>query len=321
MILIALGANLPSRAGAPELTLRAALAAIDRRGIRTGPVSHFYRTPAWPEPVDPWFVNAAARLTTRLGPLQLLELLHDVETEFGRNRSGETKKNAPRTLDLDLLDYEGLIQPGPPELPHPRIAERGFVLIPLRDIASDWRHPVTGKSVDEMIATLGPAIAEVELVSTARGHELGRLDVDRLSFRPVRESDADLVLAITELSMRPYVEQTLGEWVEADIRRRFSTLTDTILRYDGYDIGCVALKEEADALRLLKIFIVPSYQNRGIGSHLVRQLCERSLVSGKPLRLRVLRSNPARRLYERLGFALTEATQTHYHLEWDPRRG
>jgi 2-amino-4-hydroxy-6-hydroxymethyldihydropteridine diphosphokinase len=157
MILIALGANLPSRAGAPELTLGATLAAIRRRGVGTGPVSHFYRTPAWPEPVDPWFVNAAAGLTTRLGPLQLLELLHDVETEFGRNRSGEAKRNAPRALDIDLLDYHGVIQSGPPELPHPRIAERAFVLVPLRDVAPKWTHPVSGKCVSDLIAALGEA--------------------------------------------------------------------------------------------------------------------------------------------------------------------
>jgi 2-amino-4-hydroxy-6-hydroxymethyldihydropteridine diphosphokinase len=157
MILIALGANLPSRAGAPDVTLRAALAAIERRGVRTGPVSHFYRTPAWPEPVDPWFVNAAAGLTTRLGPLQLLELLHDVEMEFGRRRSADVKKNAPRTLDIDLLDYNGKIQSGRPELPHPRIAERAFVLVPLRDIAPDWVHPITQRSMDEMIAELSAA--------------------------------------------------------------------------------------------------------------------------------------------------------------------
>ena len=161
MILIALGANLPSSSGPPELTLRAALRTLGRRGAGLGAVSHFYRTPAWPEPVDPWFVNAAARLATRLGPLELLSLLHEVETEFGRKRSGHPEeKNRPRTLDLDLLDYDGLIQAGPPQLPHPRISERAFVLIPLRDVAPEWRHPVSGRSLAELISALGPA-AEV----------------------------------------------------------------------------------------------------------------------------------------------------------------
>jgi 2-amino-4-hydroxy-6-hydroxymethyldihydropteridine diphosphokinase len=157
MILIALGANLPSRAGPPNITLRAALRSLSRRGARLRAVSHFYRTPAWPEPVDPRYVNAAAWLATRLGPFELLNMLHEVETEFGRDRSVAPEiKNAPRTLDLDLLDYEGLVQAGPPQLPHPRISDRSFVLVPLRDIAPDWRHPVSGRSLRELLAALGP---------------------------------------------------------------------------------------------------------------------------------------------------------------------
>ena len=166
MILIGLGANLPSRAGAPQVTLRAALATLGRRGIGITAVSHFWRTAAWPEPVDPRYVNATAGLATRLGPLELLNVLHEVETEFGRDRSGDmVKKNAPRTLDLDLLDYNGLVQAGPPELPHPRIEARAFVLIPLREVAPDWRHPVSGRSISELIAALGPAAAEPELIT------------------------------------------------------------------------------------------------------------------------------------------------------------
>ena len=164
MILIALGANLPSRAGPPEVTLRVALAALRGRGIWVLAESHFWRTPAWPEPVDPRYVNAAAGLATRLGPLELLNVLHEVETEFGRDRSGDVKKNAPRTLDLDLLDYDGLVQAGPPELPHPRMERRAFVLIPLREIAPHWRHPVSGQGISELVEALGPAAAEPELI-------------------------------------------------------------------------------------------------------------------------------------------------------------
>ena len=166
MILIALGANLPSSAGAPEATLRAALAALGRRGVRVGPVSHFWSTPAWPEPLDPRYVNAAARLTTGLRPLELLALLHEVETEFGRQRSLDSdNKNRPRTLDLDLLDYDGLVQSGPPNLPHPRMSDRAFVLVPLREIAPDWRHPVSGKSIEALIAALGDAAEVPQLLA------------------------------------------------------------------------------------------------------------------------------------------------------------
>ena len=151
MILIALGANLPSRAGSPAATLRAALNQLSQNGAVPLAVSPFYATPAWPDPRDPEFVNAVARIDTQLPPAQLMELLHGVEAAFGRARN---LRNAPRTLDLDILDYAGHVEQGPPILPHPRIAGRAFVLIPMRDVAPGWRDPVSGKSVDELIAAL-----------------------------------------------------------------------------------------------------------------------------------------------------------------------
>jgi len=151
MILIALGGNLPSRAGAPRETLKAALEELDHRAVKIVAVSPYYVTPAWPDPKDPPFVNAVARVETALSPATLLAQLHQTETSFGRVRS---TRNAPRTLDLDLLDYDGRKEPGPPELPHPRIADRAFVLVPLADVAPQWRHPQTGRSAAEMLAAL-----------------------------------------------------------------------------------------------------------------------------------------------------------------------
>lgn len=151
MILIALGANIPSAVGEPRATLRAALTAIEGRGVLVEQVSHFYRSEAWPDPSDPPFVNAVARLRTPLSPAELLALLQDVEAEFGRVR---TIPNAPRALDLDLIDYEGRVEQGEPDLPHPRAASRAFVLIPLRDVAPEWRHPVNGRNITELIAGL-----------------------------------------------------------------------------------------------------------------------------------------------------------------------
>ena len=151
MILIALGANLRSSAGEPAATLQAALAALETRGADVQAVSKFYATPAWPDPNDPPFVNAVAHIETALPPRELLATLHDIEMAFGRRRS---ERNAPRTLDLDLLDYDGRIETGPPELPHPRMAQRGFVLIPLADVAPGWRHPITGRSLQSLIADL-----------------------------------------------------------------------------------------------------------------------------------------------------------------------
>jgi 2-amino-4-hydroxy-6-hydroxymethyldihydropteridine diphosphokinase len=151
-ILIALGANIPSAEGPPEATLKAALAALETRGVKILAISRFHQTPAWPDPADPPFTNAVAEIETQLQPVALLRLLHEVETAFGRKRS---VPNAPRSLDLDLLDYRGLIERGDLELPHPRIADRRFVLEPLAEIAPLWRHPVTGQTVDALLRARG----------------------------------------------------------------------------------------------------------------------------------------------------------------------
>jgi 2-amino-4-hydroxy-6-hydroxymethyldihydropteridine diphosphokinase len=154
MIVIALGANLPWRDSAPAQTLRAALRALSQNGVNLMKVSHIYRTSAWPNASDPEFVNAIASVETILPPHALMELLHGIEDSFGRRRG---KKNAPRTLDLDLIDYDGRVEAGPPVLPHPRADRRAFVLTPLSEIAPDWRHPVSRKTAAELLAALPEA--------------------------------------------------------------------------------------------------------------------------------------------------------------------
>ena len=154
MVIIGLGANLPSgaeKARNPAETLHDALCHLGNQDVVIGQVSRFYRTPAWPDPADPPFVNAVALVETKRDPLKFLEMLHATERVFGRVR---TMPNAPRTLDLDLLDYDGLVQLGPPELPHPRMTQRAFVLVPLSDVAPHWRDPKTGQSLAELIGRL-----------------------------------------------------------------------------------------------------------------------------------------------------------------------
>ena len=149
--LIGLGANIPSVAGAPAATFNVALAALAKAGVEITAVSPFYETEAWPDPAQPHFLNAAAAIRTFLQPFALLTLLHEVETAFGRKRS---VPNAARSLDLDLLDYAGAILDGPVILPHPRIAQRRFVLEPLKAVAPDWRHPVSGQDLDALLKAL-----------------------------------------------------------------------------------------------------------------------------------------------------------------------
>ena len=154
MIFIALGANLPFAAAAPEQTLRTSLRLLSDNGAKVVSVSRFFMTPSWPDPSDPPYVNAAAMVATSLAPGALMGLMHDIENRLGRVRG---KRNAPRCLDLDLLDYGGQVDLGPPILPHPRIENRGFVLIPLADIAPGWVHPVSGRKVRELIGALSGA--------------------------------------------------------------------------------------------------------------------------------------------------------------------
>lgn len=156
MIFIGLGANLPSRAGSPRDTLGAALADLERAGVKVLGRSAWFETAPVPVSDQPWFVNAVAGVETRLPPTDLLALLHKIEADYGRER---TAVNGARTLDLDLLAYHDMVNPGPeaPLLPHPRLAGRAFVLRPLAELAPDWRHPATGQAIGELLAGLDPA--------------------------------------------------------------------------------------------------------------------------------------------------------------------
>lgn len=151
MIVIALGANLSSSAGPPQSTLRIGLNCLSENGVKPVSVSRLFRTPAWPDPGDPPFVNAVAAVETALPPEALMRELLRVEDSFGRIR---TVPNAPRTLDLDLIDYHGMVMTGALSLPHPRVSSRAFVLIPLADVDPDWHHPVTGRSLSDLIRAL-----------------------------------------------------------------------------------------------------------------------------------------------------------------------
>ena len=153
MIYVALGANIPSPAGPPAVTLRRALAAMPKHGIQVVAVSRFYRTPAWPAGDQPDFVNAVAEVCTKRGPNELLRALLVIERAFGRERK---TKWEPRALDLDLIDYGGLISDAAHlSLPHPWMHERAFVLKPLADIAPAWRHPDTGQGVFDLLKIVG----------------------------------------------------------------------------------------------------------------------------------------------------------------------
>jgi 2-amino-4-hydroxy-6-hydroxymethyldihydropteridine diphosphokinase len=166
-IFVGAGANLPHPSYAsPRETLQAALLELDRRSIRVLRYSRWYRTAPVPVSEQPWYVNVVAELATSLSADDLLATLHEIEELFGRVR---TVANAPRLIDLDLLDYRGEIVAqggGRAVLPHPRMAERAFVLRPLADLAPAWRHPVSGASIRDLLAAL-PADQRAEPLPAA----------------------------------------------------------------------------------------------------------------------------------------------------------
>lgn len=165
MILIGLGANLPSaRFGAPKETLEAALAELEARGVRVVKRSRWYSSAPVPPSGQPRYINAVVAVETELSPEDLLHLLHAIEHDFGRHR---TVGNAAREIDLDLLAYDEVVSPQlPPILPHPRMAERAFVLRPLCDIDPAWRHPVSGRSARDLAEAVAEG-ADVELYEEA----------------------------------------------------------------------------------------------------------------------------------------------------------
>ena len=180
--LIAIGANLPFEGAPPEFTLRRAMVDLGEGAGLIRATSRFFSTPAFPAGAGPDYVNGAVAVETTLSETALLEVLHRIEQRFGRER---VQRWGQRTLDLDLVAFGSRIHPDlatfeawrdlPVEaqssraptdliLPHPRLQDRGFVLVPLGDIAPSWVHPVSGETVSQMLAAL-PDAARREVVA------------------------------------------------------------------------------------------------------------------------------------------------------------
>ena len=172
---IALGANLPSPIGTALETLTKALGLFAGESLAIQRISKWYATPAYPVGSGPDFVNAVALVETNLLPYKILDALHRIEGTLGRTRENRWE---PRICDLDLIDCGNLILPDkktfiewrdlklsdqttrtPTQLilPHPRLQDRAFVLVPMQDVSPEWVHPITGFGISEMIKALPKA--------------------------------------------------------------------------------------------------------------------------------------------------------------------
>ena len=167
-ILLALGSNVSNDLLDSYDLVKKSISELCKKTIKKINISNFYQTPAFPIGAGPDFINCVISAYTELDSLALLEELHWIEAKFGRKR---LKRWGQRTLDIDLLDYDFNIKPNityvqkwlnmplgqqlkqiPNQLilPHPRLQERAFVLIPMVDVAPDWMHPILGKTTLEM---------------------------------------------------------------------------------------------------------------------------------------------------------------------------
>lgn len=173
-VLVALGSNVKSHAGTPVETLIAAIEALSTSELEVERISRIFTTPAVPKGSGPDFANAVLSAKTTLPAPEVLGLLHRIEAQFSRERP---QRWGPRTLDLDLLafgqdvhpdagtfahwaqlspDTQHSVAPDTLIVPHPRLHERGFVLLPMMDIAPTWCHPVLGKTTQQMVQDLPP---------------------------------------------------------------------------------------------------------------------------------------------------------------------
>ncbi len=159
---IGIGSNLDD----PASQVRRALRALEQLpGAHVLASSELYASPPWGFAEQPWFVNAAAVIETRLAAAQLHAALGDIEDQFGRLRDGP--RWGPRILDLDLLLYgDEIIDTPSLAVPHPRMIGRAFVLVPLADIAADWRIPGAG-TVAEACAALDPDQRSLQRIAPA----------------------------------------------------------------------------------------------------------------------------------------------------------
>ncbi len=152
-----------------------------------------------------------------------------------------------------------------------------------------------------------------------------QVDLAQLQRRPAQPSDLADLLALVEKTLRKYVEQSLGPWdslgAERSIEASLQQCDWQILSLNGARLGAIAVVRGDREMRLAELFLEPAFHGRGWGTALVQEVMAEARQRGLPLRLRVLRSNPARRLYARLGFEVEQSSPERLWMVVQPRGG
>ena len=147
MVYIGIGSNLGNRIN----NIEKAKYLLNSNGINILKSSSYYETLSWPDPAQPKFINIVIESNTRIPPEEFLKISKTIEKKLGRSKS---LKNSPRTCDIDIISYRKKVTSGSIVIPHKNMTRRNFVLIPLFEIAPNWTHPKTYKSIKKLIFSL-----------------------------------------------------------------------------------------------------------------------------------------------------------------------
>jgi 2-amino-4-hydroxy-6-hydroxymethyldihydropteridine diphosphokinase len=152
MIFLSIGSNLPSNNSSREKNIKTTIKMLEENNIKKIKCSSYYETPSYPDKKNPKFINVILQINFSNNTYKLLEKIAIIEKKMGRIRK---KTNEPRTCDIDIIDFKQIvIKTKKLTLPHPRLSNRNFVLYPLKEIYSEWKHPISKKNVDILIKNL-----------------------------------------------------------------------------------------------------------------------------------------------------------------------
>ena len=146
-IYLGIGSNL----GNKKYNIERAKIELLKNVIKIVNSSNFYQSLSWPNPINPEFLNIVLEIKTNFNPLKLLKICKEIESYLGRKRA---PKNAPRSCDIDIIDYQNLSIKSGITIPHPRMHTRNFVLLPLFELNKEWTHPISKFHIKRLILAL-----------------------------------------------------------------------------------------------------------------------------------------------------------------------